>query len=115
MAAKPRIQLITKNDKKEKTEEVIHLDEFIDVKGWKSTGNKLTYETFVKFVELPAEDVDEEELEDDEDEMDEIEETPTDDPSDSETKSPQLKKKWRKKILQNYPLKIRRSSLQVIN
>ncbi|MCB0733763.1 MAG: DNA gyrase/topoisomerase IV subunit A [Flavobacteriales bacterium] len=92
LAAKPRIQLITKNDKKEKTEEVIHLDEFIDVKGWKSTGNKLTYETFVKFVELPAEDVDEEELEDDEDEMDEIEETPTDDPSDSGDEKPSTQK-----------------------
>ena len=31
-----------KGSAKEKTEEVIHLSTFIDVKGWKSQGNKFT-------------------------------------------------------------------------
>ncbi len=61
---RPRVQLITKNEKKEKEVEEIDLAEFIDVKGWKSTGNKLTYQTFVKLEPLeplPSEDDDEEE------------------------------------------------------
>ena len=46
------ILLATKNDKKEKTEEEIVLRDFIDIKGWKSTGNKLTYEQFVKITDV---------------------------------------------------------------
>ena len=55
------ILLVTKNDKKEKNEEEIVLRDFIDIKGWKSTGNKLTYEQFVKVtdVEVPEEPVEE--------------------------------------------------------
>ena len=55
------ILLATKNDKKEKTEEEIVLRDFIDIKGWKSTGNKLTYDHFVKIsdVEVPEEVVEE--------------------------------------------------------
>ncbi len=61
----PTIVLTVKNDKKEKVEEEIALREFIDIKGWKSTGNKLTYDTYVKFVEV--------ETEDDEDDVEEVE------------------------------------------
>lgn len=55
------IHLVTKNDKKEKQEEDIVLRDFIDTKGWKSTGNKLTYDQFVKLsdVEVPVEEVEE--------------------------------------------------------
>lgn len=55
------IQLVTKNDKKEKVEENIVLRDFIDIKGWKSTGNKLTFDHFVKLtdVEVPVEEVEE--------------------------------------------------------
>lgn len=55
------ILLATKNDKKEKMEEEIVLRDFIDIKGWKSTGNKLSYDHFVKIsdVEVPEEVVEE--------------------------------------------------------
>lgn len=45
----PAIKLTTKNKKSETTVEEVNLVEFIDVKGWKSIGNKLTYDKFVKF------------------------------------------------------------------
>ncbi|MBI1306026.1 MAG: DNA gyrase/topoisomerase IV subunit A [Bacteroidetes bacterium] len=58
---RPVILLTTKNSKKEKLETEIDLAEFIDVKGWKSTGNKLTYEEFMKFVPVESDEDDEEE------------------------------------------------------
>jgi len=62
----PIIKLSTKNKKNELKVEEIDLTEFIDVKGWKSIGNKLTYDKFVKFQLLenePEEPVEEEESE----------------------------------------------------
>jgi topoisomerase-4 subunit A len=58
------IKLVTKDDKKEKNEEVIVLRDFIDTKGWKSTGNKLTYDLFIKLsdVEVEEESVEEPEV-----------------------------------------------------
>ncbi|MFT5724471.1 MAG: topoisomerase-4 subunit A, partial [Bacteroidia bacterium] len=55
------IHLVTKNDKKEKIEEDLVLRDFIDIKGWKSTGNKLTNDYFVKLsdVEVPEETTEE--------------------------------------------------------
>jgi topoisomerase-4 subunit A len=58
----PTIILTVKNDKKEKVEEEIVLSDFIDIKGWKSTGNKLTYDTYVKFVEVETEEEEDEEV-----------------------------------------------------
>lgn len=57
----PVIQLFTKNSKGVKKEEVIELNEFIDVRGWKAQGNKLTYDQFIKLVPVADED---EEVED---------------------------------------------------
>lgn len=61
-AKRPRIKLTTKNDKKEKEEVEIDVSDFIDIKGWKSTGNKLTYNQFLKLDVLESQ----EEEEDDE-------------------------------------------------
>ncbi len=57
------VHLVTKNSQKEKEEEEIVLRDFIDVKGWKSIGNKLTSDTFVKLteVDVPVEEIEEEE------------------------------------------------------
>lgn len=95
----PKILLTVKNDKKEKVEEEIDLSEFIDVKGWKSTGNKLTYDQFIKFKEIePSED----EEEDDDDDIivnnssdnDNEDSTPDDNqetPDEESTKEPETK------------------------
>ena len=45
------IQLTTENKKKEKEVSEVNLSEFIDVKGWKAVGNRLSFET-VKKVQL---------------------------------------------------------------
>ncbi|MEZ4843728.1 MAG: DNA gyrase/topoisomerase IV subunit A [Bacteroidia bacterium] len=59
---RPTILLTTKNDKGEKAEDEIDLSEFIDIKGWKSTGNKLSYNNFVKFKEIETDDAEVEEI-----------------------------------------------------
>ncbi len=59
----PTIDLFTKNDKKEKETTRMVLSDFIDIKGWKSTGNKLTYGTFVKYTEIEVEEDDDEDEE----------------------------------------------------
>ncbi|MFT4522838.1 MAG: topoisomerase-4 subunit A [Bacteroidia bacterium] len=59
---KPTILLTVKNDKKEKVEETVDLVEFIDVKGWRSTGNKVTPYQFLKLQEVEVEGEEEEEL-----------------------------------------------------
>jgi topoisomerase-4 subunit A len=41
------IKLKSKNDKKETLEQKLDLVEFMDIKGWKSIGNKITYDKFV--------------------------------------------------------------------
>ena len=46
------VLLSVKDSKGEKVEEEIVLRDFIDVKGWKSTGNKLTADKFVKLKEV---------------------------------------------------------------
>jgi len=55
------VLLTVKDGKGEKVEEEIVLRDFIDVKGWKSTGNKLTADKFVKLkeVEVYPEEVEE--------------------------------------------------------
>ncbi|MCB9246503.1 MAG: DNA gyrase/topoisomerase IV subunit A [Flavobacteriales bacterium] len=65
----PIIRLTTKNKKNEVKVEELNLAEFIDVKGWKAIGNKLTYDEFVKF-QLISEETD---LEDEEDDMEDEE------------------------------------------
>lgn len=52
----PKIKLSTKNKKNELKVEEIDLTEFIDIKGWKSIGNKLTYDKFIKFQLLESEE-----------------------------------------------------------
>lgn len=59
----PTIDLVTKNDKKEKETTRIVLSDFIDIKGWKSTGNKLAHDTYVKHTEVEVEEEDDEENE----------------------------------------------------
>lgn len=51
----PVIQLITKEKDKDKKESEINLKEFIEVKGWKSLGNKLCGKEFVKATLIPQE------------------------------------------------------------
>ncbi len=62
----PVIELTTKLKGKEKKTEEVNLKDFIDVKGWRSIGNKLCSKEFVKAKLLPPaeEDEAEEELED---------------------------------------------------
>ena len=67
-AKKPEVSfMVTVGKSKEKVEETINLEEFIDVKGWKAHGNKLSYNTVVgKIKEIEKEDdssEDEEEVE----------------------------------------------------
>ncbi|MBR9859532.1 DNA gyrase/topoisomerase IV subunit A [bacterium] len=54
---KPVIELTTKSGKDKKTEEV-NLREFIDVKGWKSIGNKIAGKEFSKAKLLPPDEND---------------------------------------------------------
>ncbi len=87
----PVIQLFTKNSKGVKKEEVIELNEFIDVRGWKAQGNKLTYDKFIKLTPVETDDP-----EDDQDEVAEEEETgngndPSDEMTTSEPESQDLK------------------------
>jgi topoisomerase-4 subunit A len=64
----PVIRLSTKNDKNELKVEDVNLREFIDIKGWKSIGNKLTYDKFVKFNVVESEDLEPENFDDDDSE-----------------------------------------------
>lgn len=57
----PLIKLITKERGKDKKESEINLKEFIEVKGWKSLGNKLCGKEFSKVELIPVEDEDEQE------------------------------------------------------
>lgn len=50
---KPAIELTTKTKSGEKKTEEIDLEDFIDIKGWKSLGNKLCGKEFVKAKLLP--------------------------------------------------------------
>ena len=42
------IELLTENKKKEKNTEEINITEFIEVKGWKAVGNRLSFDTVKK-------------------------------------------------------------------
>jgi topoisomerase-4 subunit A len=57
----PVLLIKTVNKKNEKEEKEIDLVEFIGVKGWKSLGNKLTYDTLKSFEDITPEPVIEEE------------------------------------------------------
>jgi topoisomerase-4 subunit A len=57
----PVLLIKTVNKKNEKEEKEIYLVEFIGVKGWKSLGNKLTYDTLKSFEDITPEPVIEEE------------------------------------------------------
>jgi topoisomerase-4 subunit A len=48
----PRVELKVKNKKGEKETEEIVLDQFIDVKGWRALGNKITYDEYVSLKAL---------------------------------------------------------------
>ncbi|WP_431733752.1 DNA gyrase/topoisomerase IV subunit A [Chondrinema litorale] len=52
----PLVEIQTKNSKKELEWEKIKLDEFIDVKGWKAMGNKLSYDKVMKVKLLSNDD-----------------------------------------------------------
>jgi topoisomerase-4 subunit A len=73
--AEPVILLKTVNKKGEAEEKEINLAAFIGVKGWKSIGNKLTYDTYKSFVDITPEPEPEPEnsgsLEDNEDDEEE--------------------------------------------
>lgn len=43
-----KIELLTENKKKEKNTEEINITEFIEVKGWKAVGNRLSFDTVKK-------------------------------------------------------------------
>jgi topoisomerase-4 subunit A len=55
--AEPILLIKTVNKKGEKEEKEIKLAEFIGVKGWKSLGNKLTYDTLKSFTDITPEPV----------------------------------------------------------
>ena len=42
------IELLSENKKKEKNSEEINITEFIEVKGWKAVGNRLSFDTVKK-------------------------------------------------------------------
>ena len=42
------IELLSENKKKEKNTEEINITEFIEVKGWKAVGNRLSFDTVKK-------------------------------------------------------------------
>ena len=52
----PVVEVQTKNSKKEIEWQTIKLDEFIDVKGWKAMGNKLSYDKVMKVKLLSKDD-----------------------------------------------------------
>jgi topoisomerase-4 subunit A len=65
------IELLTENKKKEKNTEEINITEFIEVKGWKAVGNRLSFDTVTKITMtsdkkgVPEPVVEEESVEDD--------------------------------------------------
>lgn len=60
-AAKPRVEIVVvKGRKQEEVPEVVRVDEFIDVKGWKSQGKRLSQYEIRKVTPMPAEDAPEE-------------------------------------------------------
>lgn len=92
--AKPRIELQHKSNIKgsDKKETLMNVDELIDVKGWKSTGNKLTSDKVLKIKALDSYFEPKVELEED-DELDESDDSDDgdDDDSDDDDGSPQVK------------------------
>lgn len=76
--ARPVVELSVEKKNGEKVVTEIDLSEFIDVKGWKSIGNKLTYDKFLKLkvledksvIEYEEEEIEEEILTDEEDSED---------------------------------------------
>ena len=60
-ASKPRVEIVVvKGRKQEEVPELIKVDEFIDIKGWKSQGKRLSQYEVRKVTPKPAEDVPEE-------------------------------------------------------
>jgi topoisomerase-4 subunit A len=51
-----QITLLTENKKKEKNTEEINITDFIEVKGWKAVGNRLSFDT-VKKITMDSEKV----------------------------------------------------------
>ncbi len=88
--SEPILLIKTINKKAEKEEKEINLVEFIGVKGWRSLGNKLTYDTLKSFEDITPEPVIEELeipliIESTNDEMDEIMTNTDEDAPDDET------------------------------
>lgn len=91
--AHPRVELDVKNKKGEKETEEIQLDAFIDVKGWRAQGNKITYEDFVGLKALDPLSAEEEEtltaaeIEPDTDANEKVALNESTDPADAESES----------------------------
>jgi topoisomerase-4 subunit A len=68
---RPVIELHTEKKNGEKLVSEIDLKDFIDIKGWKSVGNKLTYDKFIRFKLLDDREEDAEDLPDDPDDLSE--------------------------------------------
>ena len=98
--SKPVVELYVEKKNGEKTVTEIDLSEFIDVKGWKSIGNKLTYDRFIKIKVLEEKSVIEYEEEEiintdpnDEDSDDtELKDPPDSEDPDDESTVPPIKK-----------------------
>ncbi|MBC7426344.1 MAG: DNA gyrase/topoisomerase IV subunit A, partial [Bacteroidia bacterium] len=67
----PEVELITVNSKKDKITENIRLADFIEIKGWKAIGNKITFDNF-KSAKLLSPVVGEWEEEETEEEVEEV-------------------------------------------
>lgn len=98
--SKPVIELYVEKKNGEKTVTEIDLSEFIDVKGWKSIGNKLTYDRFIKIKVLEEKSVieyEEEEIintdpNDEDSDNTELKDPPDSEDPDDESTVPPIKK-----------------------